>query len=250
MGAQRLRGAQRSAQRLAGRVRKLKLPTHHVLPGPVDGANARYDADSAVDIPSDGALHAVSLFDTPARLELRWRAVPREDPRVFRELHAHLKADMPLLAGPVDIFVDGALTRSFPWQGGARGVRVRLGMGAEDRLKLARNVRYREETAGLLRGSRRLFTAIEVEIASAMDRDIDVELLERVPVAGDDKVDVSVIESNPPADEWKGEPNRERLKGGRLQRLPVPARGTATATLEYTMTMDGKLELQGGDRRG
>lgn len=249
-GVARLRDMLNQARRRAREVRGRHLPAHHVVPGPVDGAFARYEARGEVDIPSDGGFVQVACSSHPARLELRYRAVAREDPRVFRRLLAKLDVGGPLLPGPVDIYVGGSLVRSFPLAAGSRGAVVTLGMGAEDGLKLARNVRYREESAGMFRGSRRLHTEIDVEVASSLQRAVEIELLERLPIAGDDEVEVRLVASTPEAEPWKGDKGRPEVQGGHVQRLTVPAGGLSKALFHYSVTMDNKMELMGGDRRG
>lgn len=227
------------------------LPAHHVLPEAVEFAEHRYDADGAVDVPSDGAFRAVSLFADTLDLEVKYRAVPRSDPRAFRTVHARLPRAVPMVAGPVHVHIDGALAIVAPWSGSPRGGELHLGVGVEPNVRVARNVRYREETAGLMGGSRRTHTEVEVEIASALSRQAEVEILDRIPVTRDPEVRVDLIDASPVAEEWKGDKDRGPiLDGGRRQVVQVPAGGKVVAKLHYSVTLGGRLELQGGDRRG
>lgn len=226
------------------------LPPRHVLAGPISGIDARYEAEGAVDIPSDGQFHNLTVRNEPASLKVFWRSVPREDPRVFRLVEVSVQSRLALLPGPVDVYVDGAYTLTVDWKGAPRGAIFRVGLGVEDRLRLARNVRYWEETAGLLRGSRRLHTEITVDIASSLPREISVELLERLPQAGEDAIKVELVRAEPEARPYPGEPAGPTLKGGRLQLARVAASGESKVVFHYSVTMDNTLELQGGDRRG
>jgi hypothetical protein len=145
----------------ARRVSGAPMPPHHVLPAPIGGSDVRIDAVGRVDVPSDGLPHTVAVETWPVDLDVAYRAVPRLDPRAFRQVTATVPYERPLLPGPVEVYVDGRLELASPWAGsGGRG-KLEIGLGAEDRLKLVRNVRYREETAGLFGGSRRLFTTVE-----------------------------------------------------------------------------------------
>ncbi|MEZ4235841.1 MAG: DUF4139 domain-containing protein [Myxococcota bacterium] len=230
--------------------RSRALPPHHVLPGPIAGTDVRIDAQGTVDLASDGLPHSVSVEAWPATLEVAYRAVPREDARAYRRVTARIGHERALLPGPVDVYVAGKLELTSPWAGSeGRGVLV-LGLGVEDRLKLVRNVRYSEVSAGVFGGSRRLQTEIEVEVASEIERPVAIDLLERVPVAADDKVAVEQTEASPPAEVYKGEVEGRILAGGRRQHLEVPAGGTAKAVLTYAVTLGSKDEIVGGDRRG
>lgn len=227
------------------------LPPHHVLPGPVEGADVSICAVGAVDIPSDGLPHSVAVEAWAAEIHVAYRAVPRHDPRAFRRVTAEIDYPRPLLPGPVDVYVGGQLELTSPWAGSPGAGRLRIGLGAEDRIKLVRNVRYHEEAAGVFGGSRRLHTTVEVEIASSLPAAAQLEILERIPVALDRKeLWVEVTDAVPPAQVYEGEPDGPILKGGRAQRVEVDAHGEARAILSYAVTLGGRDELVGGDRRG
>jgi hypothetical protein len=204
-----------------------------------------------VDLPSDGGFHSVALRSWEASLTVSYRSVPRHDPRVFRRVEATIGPAGALLPGPVDVVVDGRLELTAPWEGSSgRGV-LQLGLGAEDRLRVARNVRNREESAGIFGQQRRLFTTVEVDVASSLQRPVRVELLDRLPVAAaGSSIAVEVVEASPPAREHPGEPGGPILKGGRSQVVELPPGGEARATWTWSITMSSKEELEGGDRRG
>ena len=61
---------------------------------------------------------------------------------------------------------------------------------------------------------------------------------------------MALVASSPTAEPWKGDPDGPVLGGGLRQVLSLPAGGKVGATLHYTVTLGGKDELIGGDRRG
>lgn len=243
----RLRRAQERAQRASG----LALPPHHTLPGPVEGADFAFPPRADTEIPSDGRWHSVALDSEEIELDVRLRTVPRMQLKAYRTVVATLGGrSHPLPPGPVDVIVDGAHTLSAPWRGSPGGGRLEVGLGVEDGLKITRNVRYHDESAGLFGGGRRLHTEVEVELASSLSRAVQVEVLDRVPVSSEDDVRVELVDSQPPAAEFKGDPDGPVLEGGLRQEVPLPAGGQLRTTLHYTVTLAGRLELAGGDRRG
>ncbi|MBW1878510.1 MAG: DUF4139 domain-containing protein, partial [Deltaproteobacteria bacterium] len=248
-GVAQLVRIQEKQEARARRVGTQPLPPHHVLPAPLEGADFRWDAQDTVDITSDGHFHSVGVFTRPLELAIRYRVVPQMDARAFRSVTARLADAVPLLPGPVKVFVGGALEITTPWKGSAPGASLELGLGAEDRIRVARNVRYREESGGLFRGARRLHTAIEGQFASSLSRAAELEVLERVPVAGEDGVDVELVDSKPTAERWKGDPDGPLLKGGLRQVVTVSPGGEATATIHYSVTLSARDEITGGDRR-
>jgi hypothetical protein len=251
-----------STERFVARARALEAgsahvaavawPPHHVLAGPIQGNDRVFPVDGRVDLPADGHLHSVAVSAWPAALSVSYRAVPRHDPRSFRLVEVRLEgAQGSLLPGPVDVLVGGRLELSTPWTGSAGRGQLRIGLGAEDRLRVVRNVRYKEESAGIFGGSRRLLTHVEVQVASGLPVPVRLEVVERIPVPADkETLTVELTEASPVAEVWRGEVDGPVLKGARVQRLDVPPGGEARAVLGYAVTLGAKDELVGGDRRG
>jgi hypothetical protein len=226
------------------------LPPHHTLPGPVQGVDLRFDTDAEADIPSDGRFHAVAVFTQPVTLDAHYRTVPHVDPRVFRRVRAQIHRATALIAGPVDIFVGGDLVLTSPWAGTPGGGEIHLGLGVEDALQVARNVRYDEHARGLFGGARQVETSIEVCVASALAREVRLEILSRIPVTDSDDITIEMGASEPRAKPYEGEPDGPLLKGGLCQSVRVPPGGKVVTTLAYAVKIGAKHELIGGDRRG
>jgi uncharacterized protein (TIGR02231 family) len=209
----------------------------------------RFDAEGLVVLPSDGQLHRVSLLAAEAATTQRLCAVPRERPEVYREAELHNPCDAPLLAGPVDVYVEGSLLTTTAIEHIDRGGTLRVGMGVEDRVRVARNPRTEEESAGLLGGSTVITQHISIELASALGQPISVEVLERVPVSEDKALTVEVLGITPPAAGYSQAERGVPIRGGLQWRLPVPAGGKARIEYSYRMTFPAKTEIVGGNRR-
>ena len=246
----RLERARWTVARLANEVARLPLPPHHVHLPSDRGPDYRFDVVGRCDIPSDGRWHGVSLQAHALDLAVSYRAIPREDPRVFRTVTATMDEGLPLLPGPVDVYVAGRLEVTTPWKGSGQDAPITLGLGPEDGLRVARNVRYREESTGLFGGGRRIHTEVDVTVASSLAREVVVELLDRLPVADDDSVAVSLESGEPTASPWTGDEDGPVLKGGLKQSLRLAPGGEAKATLHWHMSVGSKYEVAGGERRG
>ena len=234
-------------------VRELKgrrFPPHHVLPGPIEGHDVVHVAPGSASIPSDGRFHAIAVSTEELTARIRFHAVPRYEAAVFREVVASLPRAGALLPGPLEATIEGDLVLTTRFAGAAGDQEIRFGLGREEGLTVARNVRYHEESAGLLGGSRRFTTTLEVQLASALEREVEVELFERVPVSTGSDLSFELVEQHPPAERWEGQTDGRTLKGGRRQRVRVPAGAQTTAVLGYAFTVSNREELSGGDRRG
>ncbi len=213
-----------------------------------------YVAEHPVDVPSGDGFHSIPLVTCDTTSELLYVSVPRESSDVFRTAKVQNPMPSPLLAGPVDVYVgDGFLLTSEVEFTTPRSGFV-LGLGVEQGIKLARNTRFREETSGLLGGSLELQHQIHVEIQNRLDRDVDLEVRDRVPTTREDEEDVKVVinKVSPAWDDYEP-PASERgtsvLRGGHRWRTRVAAGGTQELRVAYTVELSSKLELVGGNRR-
>lgn len=209
----------------------------------------RYDAEGVAEIPSDGQTHRVSLGTGETTPTLRWRTVPREGAEVYREAELRNPFDAPLLAGPVDVYLDGSLLAVASVDRIDRGGTMHVGMGLEQRLRVARNVRVREETAGLLGGDTIVRHEVSIELSSARAEGALVEVLDRLPVTEDKTVDIVLERSAPEQERYTQAERGAPVRGGMAWRVIVPAGGRASVEYAYRVTIPSKNEMVGGNRR-
>jgi uncharacterized protein (TIGR02231 family) len=228
------------------------------LPAPpraVDPRDARgrfdhlYTAAAAADVPANARPHRVSVAIADAAAAPRFVTVPREAVEVYREVELKNPFDAPLLAGPADIYIDGALLTQTSVAAVDRGGLLRVGLGVEDRIRAARNARVEESTAGLLGGSLAVEHEVTIELASSLGRAVTVEVIDRMPVTDDKDIDIKLLSSRPRAEAYTqaeiGAPVRRALRWS----VEVPAGGKAAVTFAYRVTLPAKNEIVGGNRR-
>lgn len=209
----------------------------------------QYDAESLADVPSDARLHRVSVLAASAPATPRFITVPRESAEVYREVEIQNPFDAPLLAGPVEVFIDGALIAQSSVGHVDRGGSLLLGLGVEDRLRVARNARVEEGTAGLLGGSTSIEHAISIELASALGRDAEVTVIDRIPIADDKDIDIKTLYVRPAAEAYSQVERGSPVRKGLRWQVTVPAGGKAKIELGYKIVLSSKSEIVGGNRR-
>ncbi len=209
-----------------------------------------YHASAPVDVPATATAHRVSIVSAEVSLHQRARTVPVEAPEVYREVHAINSFGTPLLAGPLDVYMDGSLVTTARMPAVDKGGALVFGLGVEERLRVARNVHAREESAGIFGGGTEVVHTVNIELASALGVPFEVDVLERVPVTDDDEVEVRVRETAPRAEAYDQAARGEPIRGGLRWRLIVPASGKVNATLTYVIGLSAKREIQGGNHRG
>ncbi|MBI5515414.1 MAG: DUF4139 domain-containing protein [Deltaproteobacteria bacterium] len=209
----------------------------------------RYEAEGKCDVPSDGGLHRVPLGEGESPSTQRWRTVPRERPEVYRELELRNPFDAPLLAGPVEVYLDGSLLAVDQLDRIDRGGTTQVGLGVEERVKVARNVTMTEDTAGLLKGDTVLTHTVSIELSSALGTAALVDVVDRVPVSDDKTVELKTVRSAPEGDPYTQTERGEPLRGGRCWRVIVAPGAKARVEYTYTVTIPSRNELVGGNRR-
>jgi hypothetical protein len=210
----------------------------------------RYEGVAPVDVLSDGRLHRVSVAEADGHAKPRWRTVPKESPEVFREAEVQNPFDAPLLGGPAEVFYDDALVARARVDAVDRGGTIALGLGLEERVRVARNARVQESTVGLLSGSTQVDHHVTIELSSALGEPLSVEVVDRVPWAKkDDEVEVSLVSSKPKAVAYTQAERRSPVEGGLKWLLDVAPGAKATVEFHYRVVFSSKLELTGGNRR-
>jgi len=241
------------ARDAAAKVERAQAPAHAVDPRslPSSGPQVRYRAEAPGDVASDGLLHRVAVAAGESSAEARLVAVPRESPDVYRESHLTNPFATALLPGPVDVFFDGALLTTSRIALVGAGGKVVLGLGVEDRMRVAKNARTEEATAGLLGGKITVDHTVTIDLASALAHDVTVDVFERIPVVDEKEKDVEVElrQAVPKAERYTQADRGAPLRGGHRWRVPVAAGGKAQVEYVYRVTLPAKAEIQGGNRR-
>lgn len=211
----------------------------------------RYEADGLAQVSSDGLAHRVTLGQRGAAPTLRYRTVPREAPEVYREVDLENPFDAPLLSGPVDVYVDGSLLTTAEIQHIDRGGSLTVGMGVEERVRVARNARVEEESAGLMGGNLAISHTVTLDVTSSLPRQAVLEVVDRVPVTTDKSIEIRRTYARPaPAeDPYKQAERGQPVRGGLLWRLTLPPGGKAQIEFQYRITLPQKSEIVGGNRR-
>lgn len=208
-----------------------------------------YDSDGVVRIPSDGKTHRILLRSVDCAPTLRLLSVPRERAEVYREAEFKNPLPSPLLAGPVDVYVEGSLLTTAQVGAIDRGGSLRIGMGIEERVRVARNARAEEETTGLLGGSTQVTQHVSVEISSSLGQATVLDLFDRIPISDDKSVEISLLAARPEAKEYNQADRGIPVRGGLTWRLSVPAGGKTKVDYTYRIVFPAKSEIVGGNRR-
>lgn len=209
----------------------------------------RFAADGLADVPSGDAAQRVGLSSAQASCKQRLVAVPVEDDVVYREAELSNPFEAPLLGGPVDVFVGASLLTTTSLKKVGRGGTVRIGLGVEDRVRIARNARVEESTSGFLSGTTEVEHRVSLEVRSSLPAAVELVLIDRVPVSGDDDVEVALVSSTPTAERYRQNDRGAVVEGGLRWTIDLPAGGEQDLEFVYRLNLPSKREVVGGNRR-
>ena len=207
-----------------------------------------YRTSARISLLSDAAFHQVRLLEREGELEARFVCVPRQSRDVFRVVEMSNPLTAPLLAGPVDVYVGDDFLLTSATEDVPAGARLSMGLGVEQRIKVARNTAFEEKSGGIVGQKLELRHRIDIEIDNRMPRPARIEVRERVPITreGDDDVTVQVGRVEPP---WRAWEDDDALGGAYVWDVRLDAEQTSQLRAEYTVKLASKNELVGGNRR-
>jgi hypothetical protein len=247
-----LSSAVRHAEEVARSVASMPLPDGtvdaHDISSHFDFA---YEADGLVEVIADGTFHSVALGDRASEARMRYIAVPREELAVYRVAALTNPVPAPLLPGPAEVYVGGeyVLTTRLPTVP-ARG-ELKLGLGVEQSIKIARNARFQELRSGeKVVAMSELVHDLDVDVVNHLERDIEIEVRERVPVpAPGAEVVVEEGQVEPAWEPYDQEERGQPIEGGRRWTLQVQKGSARKLSARYVVKIYANNEIAGGNRR-
>jgi uncharacterized protein (TIGR02231 family) len=132
--------------------------------------------------------------------DLLVRSAPVIDPTGFLEASFKQAEDAPLLPGRVSIYRDGAFVGRGQMTAASKDETVRLGFGADDKIKIERTVLKRNEgSAGLiLTTSKTDERAFKTTVRNGHDFPIRIAIEDHLPVSENEEIVVEMLPSTTP----------------------------------------------------
>ena len=212
----------------------------------------RYPAGPAVDLPSDGQFRRVTVLEAEGGCQLRLRAVPRQDDRVFRFALLANPTQRPLLAGPLQVYLDGEFMVTSQLASCGAGETLALNLGVEERVRIARNTEYSQSEHGMFTSTSRLDHAVSVEARSTLPAPATLELFERLPVVPKslkEEIAVELDSTTPPVSARNRDAAGAEAEGALRWDLALLPGKMIEVRYRYTIDISARKELVGGNRR-
>ncbi|MBR1152253.1 mucoidy inhibitor MuiA family protein [Bradyrhizobium sp. JYMT SZCCT0428] len=166
----------------------------------VDGFQVTFKIPGRVSLGASEGAKSLRVSSAIIAPDLAVRAVPVLDPTAFLEASFKQTEDAPLLPGRVSIYRDGVFVGRGQMAAAGKDETVRLGFGADDKIKIERTVVKRNEgSAGLIvTTSKTDERSFKTTIRNGHDFPIKVAIEDQLPVSENEDIQVEMLSSSTP----------------------------------------------------
>jgi uncharacterized protein (TIGR02231 family) len=166
----------------------------------ISGFQVLFRIPGRVSLSASEGAKALRISTAAITPDLVVRSVPVIDPTAFLEASFRQSEDAPLLPGRVAIYRDGTLVGRGQMKAASKDETVRLGFGADDKVKIERSVVNRNEgSAGLIvTTSKTDERSFKTNVRNGHDFPIRVAIEDRLPVSENEDIQVEMLPSTTP----------------------------------------------------
>ena len=166
----------------------------------VGGFQMMFRIPGRVSIAAGEGARSLLVSTATVAPDLTIRSAPVRDPSAFLEASFKQAEDAPLLPGRIAIYRDGVFVGRGQMAAAGKDETVRLGFGADDKVKIERAVVKRNEgSAGLIvTTSKTDERAFKTSVRNGHDFAIKIAIEDQLPVSENDDIQVEMLPSTTP----------------------------------------------------
>ena len=203
------------------------------------GAALTYALSGVVDVPGNGEPRKVNVAVMKLRPDLTYVTAPVREPVCYRRAEVKNESKYSLLPGRAQIFEGEEYLGATALEFVAPGQTFELALGADERLRVEREMTTRDvDKASLLGDRRRIRYGFAIEVENLRDGPQEVWVRDQMPVARDEQIRVRLETADPkPA---------EHTELSQLEwRLTVDKGATRTIRFEFTVEHPRQMDVLG-----
>jgi uncharacterized protein (TIGR02231 family) len=166
----------------------------------VDGFQVTFKIPGRVSVAANDGAKGLRVSTATIAPDLAVRSAPAVSPTAFLEASFKQSEDAPLLPGRVAIYRDGMFVGRGKMAAASKDEMVRLGFGADDKVKIERTVVKRNEgSAGLIvTTSKTDERSFKTSVRNAHDFPIRIAIEDQLPVSENEEIQVEMLPSTTP----------------------------------------------------
>ncbi len=194
------------------------------------GFDYRFVAPTPESIPSEPGFTQVFLSERELPLQLSYEVNPSAQPWAYLTGRSKHSEAQPLLSGPVFIYHNRDYVGEALLATVAAGQNFALNLGASDDIKVVRREDEKRDTSGLFTNVYRAKRETLVTITNRKRLAITLDVFERTPVSGDERVKIENVSFSETPAESRAEYGLHRF------RMELAAGAQRTLTIRYDIS--------------
>jgi len=201
-----------------------------------------YKLARKADIKSDGSEHKLPISSQTLKADFEYSSFPRSVLNAYLGSRVTNAPNLQLLAGRVNIFLDGDFVGNSSIDNIGPGEEFDLYLGVDENVKVKRELLEKKVDETLVAGipslTKRMTFKYKLTVESYKSKKINAKLFEAMPVSEDDRIKVKVLQVNqePKQKDWKDR------KGVWLWELQLEPKGKKE--IIYTFMIEHPREMQ------
>jgi len=206
------------------------------------GIAVAYKLARKATVNSDGSEHKLPVSSQILKAKFEYSTYPRLSPFAYLGSRVTNSAKLQLLAGRVNIFLEGDFVGSSSIDNIAPGEEFDLYLGVDENVKVKRECLEKRVDETLIGGipsrTKRITLKYKVSIENYKSRGINVRLFEAMPVSQDERIKVKIkdVSLEPDEKDWKDR------KGIWLWKLKLEPK--AKQEIFYTLLIEHPRDMQ------
>jgi uncharacterized protein (TIGR02231 family) len=213
----------------------LELPSAEVSES---GAALTYQIPSRADVPSGGEPRKVTVASFKLRPELDAVTAPRLEPVCYRRAKVKNESPYTLLPGKAQVFENDDYLGSAPLELTAPGQELELALGADERLRVERELLGRDVDKTFLADRRRIRYKYRIEVENLRDTPQTLLVRDQIPVSRHEQVKVKLDAAAP-------QPSKHTDLNQLEWKLALAARTKQTVQFEFSVEFPRAMEVVG-----
>ena len=180
--------------------RQFKKADEQQATAEIGSFQAGFKIPGRVSVAAGEGAKALRISTVTVTPDLMIRSAPSVDPTAFLEASFVKSDDVPLLPGRVSIYRDGTFVGRAKMTASGKDETVRLGFGADDKVKIERSVIKRSEgSAGLIvTTSKTDERSFKTSVRNGHDFPIKVAIEDQLPVSENEEIQVEMLPQTTP----------------------------------------------------
>ncbi len=209
------------------------------------GVSVIYKLTRKVTVKSDGSEYKLPVSSQTLKADFGYSTYPRLSPFAYLNSRVMNSADLQLLRGRVNVFMEGDFVGSSGIENIAPAEEFDLYLGLDENVKVKRDILESkvDETliAGIPAPVKKTITKYKISVENYKSKKIKVKLFEVIPVSQDDRIKVKVdkVSLEPAQKDWKDK------KGVWLWELDLEPKGKREIFYTLIIECPRQMNLEG-----